>query len=255
MLRTSASLLSSLAKDENESPQLLQYQNFSKGRQVHLSTGSSMPPLPPVRKHAPPSGLRSSKSFLGSHLTFQEGWGHICAAFHPAVPLETFPIAKLHCAVRTAHCLGTAICIRTSFDLFRIVFFRQEILKPFVLYSVWPRFGPFPAQQCKTNGFVMRMWPRTSRNPQEPDETPAPPPLPSPPPLPTPESQITVTSAVAGRSEGFPSVFSVFFKIKTFHFSTFFVFQHLFNFFVFHFFSFSIFSIFHFFHFSFSSIF
>ena len=38
--------------------------------------GSSMPPLPPPRKHAPPSGLGSPESIVGSHLTFHlfRGW-------------------------------------------------------------------------------------------------------------------------------------------------------------------------------------
>ena len=63
MLKTLTSLLSSHAKNENDSSQLLLgTQNSSKGGQVHLSTGSSMPPLPPARKHSPPSTFAAQRA-------------------------------------------------------------------------------------------------------------------------------------------------------------------------------------------------
>ena len=47
---------------------------------------------------------------------------------------EALPIAMLHCAVRTAHYLATAICIPTSFDLFQNLL-EGRLLLPLTLLS------------------------------------------------------------------------------------------------------------------------
>ena len=47
---------------------------------------------------------------------------------------EALPIAMLHCAVRTARCLATAICITTSFDLFQNLL-EGRLLLPLTLLS------------------------------------------------------------------------------------------------------------------------
>ena len=48
--------------------------------------------------------------------------------------LKNLPIAILHCDVGTAHCLGTAICFRTSVDLLQNLF-EGRLLLPLTLLS------------------------------------------------------------------------------------------------------------------------
>ena len=64
-------------------------------------------------------------------------------SFLPVFFLKTLPIAMLHCDVGTAHCLGTAICIRTSFDLFQNFFERRfHVAADLAFLLVFPEQRP-----------------------------------------------------------------------------------------------------------------
>ena len=85
-----------------------------------------------ILRNAQASNILQSNIVIGLLKPFNSPftWLSFCTAFL----FEAFPIVQLLCIVRTAHHLGIAICIRTSFDLLQN-FFEKRLVLQLTLHS------------------------------------------------------------------------------------------------------------------------